>query len=149
MFCSKCGRTIPQDQNACAHCGTRILANEFSAASYISSLPAADQSAAETEEKARGMHFTRTTYTSMTDENEGDVFRRTSYRPVYQEPEAEKPEKNNRNRRRNRRHNNRPAQEPKAEQPKQEAKAEPKPEGEGQKKTHRRHRHRNHKPNKE
>ena len=91
MFCSKCGRTIPQDQNACAHCGTRILANEFSAASYISSLPAADQTAAETEEKARGMHFTRTTYTSMTDENEGDVFRRTSYRPVYQEPEAEKP----------------------------------------------------------
>jgi len=68
---------------------------------------------------------------------------------VIEKPEAEKPEKNNRNRRRNRRHNNRPAQEPKAEQPKQEAKAEPKPEGEGQKKTHRRHRHRNHKPNKE
>lgn len=94
MFCSKCGRTIPQEQSVCAHCGTQILSSGFSAASYISSLPAMNQPAAETEEKARGMHFTRTTYTSMPEEKEGDVFRSTSYRPVYQEPEEEKPVEN-------------------------------------------------------
>ena len=61
MFCSKCARTIPQGSDTCAHCGTKIASGDFSAASYISSLPAMDQSGAMTEDKARGMQFTRTT----------------------------------------------------------------------------------------
>ena len=89
MFCSKCARTIPQGSDTCAHCGTKIAGGDFSAASYISSLPAKDQTGAVTGETTREMQFTRTTYTSMPDENEGDVFRRTSYRPVYQEPEQD------------------------------------------------------------
>ena len=84
MFCSKCGKTIPQGTNKCAHCGIQIADTDFSAASYIASQPAPGQTAAEPAVKPRSL-YTRTTYTTMPDENEGDVYRRTSYRPAYQE----------------------------------------------------------------
>jgi len=86
MFCSKCGKTIPQGSSKCAHCGIEIADTDFSSASYISSQPAPGQENAVPAEKTRS-RYTRTTYTTMPEENEGDVVRRTSYRPAYQEPE--------------------------------------------------------------
>ncbi|MDO4741285.1 MAG: peptidoglycan-binding protein [Eubacteriales bacterium] len=86
MFCSKCGKTIPQGGRKCAHCGIEIADIEFASASYISSLPLPGQTPQESAAQARS-RFTRTTYTTMPEENEDDVVRRTSYRPAYQEPE--------------------------------------------------------------
>lgn len=89
MFCSKCGKTIPQGSSKCAHCGIEIADTDFSSASYIASQPAPGQETAAPAEQTRS-RYTRTTYTTMPDENEGDVLRRTSYRPAYQEPEQPK-----------------------------------------------------------
>lgn len=85
MFCSRCGKTIPQGSSACAHCGMEIASGDFSAASYIASQPAMNPGSAEAETQPRYTRYTRTTYTTMPEEGDGDVFRRTSYRPVYQE----------------------------------------------------------------
>lgn len=89
MFCSRCGKTIPQGSSACAHCGMEIAGGEFSAASYIASQPAQtpDENAAQTQ--PRYARYTRTTYTTMPVETDGDVLRGTSYRPVYQESEPQ------------------------------------------------------------
>ncbi len=88
MFCSRCGKTIPQGVNACAHCGMEIAPGEFSAESYISSQPKLHQSEAKPVIQPR---YTRTTYTTMQNENDGDILRRTAYRPAFQEeaPEIE------------------------------------------------------------
>lgn len=96
MFCSKCGRTIPQGSSVCAHCGTQIAGSAFSAASYIASQPVLNQSASEAEAQPRYARYTRTTYTTMPEENADDVFRRTSYRPVYQEPARQEEEPSSR-----------------------------------------------------
>lgn len=87
MFCSKCGKTIPQGSTTCVHCGIEIAEGDFSPAAYIASQPVLGQSETAADTQPRYTRYTRTTYTTMPEENADDVFRRTSYRPVYQEPE--------------------------------------------------------------
>lgn len=87
MFCSKCGKTIPQGSTTCVHCGIEIAERDFSPAAYIASQPVLGQSETAADTQPRYTRYTRTTYTTMPEENADDVFRRTSYRPVYQEPE--------------------------------------------------------------
>ena len=73
MFCSNCGKTIPVGSTTCAHCKMAVGSGEFSAASYIGSLPEAAPSAPEAEKRPRYTRFTRTTYTTMEDDGGGDV----------------------------------------------------------------------------
>lgn len=89
MFCSKCGRTIPQGSAVCLNCGLEIAGGEFSAESYIGMQPVLNKDGSAPEAKPRHTKFTRTSYTTMAPEDESDVFRRTTYRPAYQEPEEE------------------------------------------------------------
>ena len=82
MFCSRCGKTLMPEDQQCPHCGTRVGESRFEGTPYTSAqshilpdTPAGQASAA----------YTRTTYTTMTDEEkqEGAVDSRTTYRPVY------------------------------------------------------------------
>jgi len=82
MFCSKCGKTLMPEDTQCPHCGTPVGESRFEGTPYTSAqahilpdTPAGQASAA----------YTRTTYTTMTEEQqqEGPADSRTSYRPVY------------------------------------------------------------------
>ena len=83
MFCSRCGKTLMPEDAQCPHCGTPVGESRFEGTPYTSAqahilpnTPAGQASAA----------YTRTTYTTMTDEEkqEGAVDSRTTYRPVYE-----------------------------------------------------------------
>lgn len=82
MFCSRCGKTLMPEDTQCPHCGTPVGESRFEGTPYTSAqahilpdTPAGQASAA----------YTRTTYTTMTEEQqqEGAVDSRTTYRPVY------------------------------------------------------------------
>ena len=82
MFCSRCGKTLMPEDTQCPHCGTPVGESRFEGTPYTSAqahilpdTPAGQASAA----------YTRTTYTTMTEEErqEGAVDSRTTYRPVY------------------------------------------------------------------
>lgn len=85
MFCSNCGKTIPPGSESCASCGMVIGSGEFTASAYVASQPRISQGVPEMDAKPRYARYTRTTYTTMEDSDGGDVFRRTSYRPVLEE----------------------------------------------------------------
>lgn len=82
MFCSKCGRTLALEDAQCPHCGNPVGESRFEGTPYTSAqghiLPNAPV-------KQATAAFTRTTYTTMTEEQqqEGSVDSRTTYRPVY------------------------------------------------------------------
>ena len=87
MFCSRCGKTLMPEDKQCPHCGTPVGESRFEGTPYTSAqahilpdTPAEQVSAA----------YTRTTYTTMTEEQqqEGAVDSRTTYRPVYEEASA-------------------------------------------------------------
>ena len=93
MFCSNCGKTIPVGSTTCVHCKMVVGSGEFSAASYIASLPETAASSADGEAKTSSTpRFTRTTYTTMEDDGGSDVVRRTTYRPVLEEESETAPE---------------------------------------------------------
>ncbi|MDO4867786.1 MAG: peptidoglycan-binding protein [Clostridia bacterium] len=82
MFCSRCGKTLMPEDTQCPHCGSPVGESRFEGTPYTSAqahimpdTPAGQVSAA----------YTRTTYTTMTEEQqqEGAVDSRTTYRPVY------------------------------------------------------------------
>lgn len=82
MFCSKCGRTLAMEDQQCPHCGNPVGESRFEGTPYtaaqahiLPNVPVKQATAA----------FTRTTYTTMTEEQqqEGSVDSRTTYRPVY------------------------------------------------------------------
>ena len=87
MFCSRCGKTLMPEDTKCPHCGNPVGQSRFEGTPYTSAqehiLPntPADQVAAA---------YTRTTYTTMTEEQreEGAVDSRTTYRPVYDDASA-------------------------------------------------------------
>lgn len=82
MFCSKCGRTLSMEDTQCPHCGNPVGESRFEGTPYTSAqghiLPNAPV-------KQATAAFTRTTYTTMTEEEQqqGSVDSRTTYRPVY------------------------------------------------------------------
>lgn len=82
MFCSKCGRTLAMEDTQCPHCGNPVGESRFEGTPYTSAqghiLPNAPV-------KQATAAFTRTTYTTMTEEEQqqGSVDSRTTYRPVY------------------------------------------------------------------
>ena len=89
MFCSRCGKTLMPEDKQCPHCGTPVGESRFEGTPYTSAqahimpdTPAGQASAA----------YTRTTYTTMSEEQqqEGAVDSRTTYRPVYDEASAPK-----------------------------------------------------------
>lgn len=86
MFCSKCGKTLKNEAAVCPHCGAPVGDSKFEGSGYT-----AAQGVFPAEGGARGQGrytpYTRTTYTSM-NENEEDVYARTSYRPVLPEQEG-------------------------------------------------------------
>ena len=87
MFCSRCGKTLMPEDKQCPHCATPVGESRFEGTPYTSAqahikpdTPAGQVFAA----------YTRTTYTTMSDEQqqEGAVDSRTTYRPVYEEASA-------------------------------------------------------------
>ena len=135
MFCSKCGKTInPQEPN-CPHCGAQVGDSRFEGNGYTAAQPVFQSGEGQARDK-KAAPYTRTTYTSMTpDEQAGeDVYTRTTYRPVLSDPAQEKPapepsEKNERT--------DEPADAPQAAAPQQadipdDEKAAPAPEAEPQ-----------------
>ena len=82
MFCSKCGRTLALEDQQCPHCGNPVGESRFEGTPYTS---AQAQILPNAPVKQATAAFTRTTYTTMTEEQqqEGSVDSRTTYRPVY------------------------------------------------------------------
>ena len=87
MFCSKCGKTLMPEDRVCPHCSNPVGESRFEGTPYTSAqahilpnTPAGQATAA----------YTRTTYTTMSDEQrqEGAVDSRTTYRPVYEDASA-------------------------------------------------------------
>ena len=82
MFCSKCGRTLAMEDQQCPHCGNPVGESRFEGTPYTSAqahiLPNAPV-------KQAAAAFTRTTYTTMTEEEQqaGSVDSRTTYRPAF------------------------------------------------------------------
>ncbi len=96
MFCSNCGKTLKPGDSHCPHCGAAVGNGPFSAISYTTSLPDGDMGTDDfafesvVHEEESYAPYTRTSYTSM-EEGDGDIFSRTTYRPVLdaqQESEA-------------------------------------------------------------
>ena len=82
MFCSNCGKTLPQDAASCPFCNAAVGESRFEGSPYTSAqphiLPGDD---------VRGIilnNYTRTTYTRTPDAaEEGETDTRTTYRPNY------------------------------------------------------------------
>ena len=82
MFCSKCGKTLALEDQQCPHCGNPVGESRFEGTPYTSSQARIAPNAPVKQATAA---FTRTTYTTMTEQQqqEGSVDSRTTYRPVY------------------------------------------------------------------
>ena len=82
MFCSKCGKTLATGDMQCPHCGNPVGESRFEGTPYTSAQARIYPDAPVKQATAA---FTRTTYTTMTEEQqqEGSVDSRTTYRPVY------------------------------------------------------------------
>ena len=87
MFCSRCGKTLMPEDKQCPHCGTPVGESRFEGTPYTSAQP---HILPDTPAGQASAAYTRTTYTTMTDEQrqEGAVDSRTTYRPVYDEASA-------------------------------------------------------------
>ena len=82
MFCSRCGKTLMPEDKICPHCSTPVGESRFEGTPYTSAQP---HILPDTPVGQASAAYTRTTYTTMTDEQqqEGAVDSRTTYRPVY------------------------------------------------------------------
>lgn len=82
MFCSRCGKTLAMEDQQCPHCGNPVGDSRFEGTPYTSAQARILPNAPVKQATAA---FTRTTYTTMTEEQqqEGSVDSRTTYRPVY------------------------------------------------------------------
>lgn len=89
MFCSRCGKTIPQGAEKCPGCGLTPEFTGFSEASYIGSLPAAGSSEPRQDDGERA-RFARVSYTTL-NAGDDDAIRRTGYRPAFREEKPEEP----------------------------------------------------------
>ncbi|MBQ6346778.1 MAG: peptidoglycan-binding protein, partial [Clostridia bacterium] len=89
MFCSRCGKTLMPEDKQCPHCGTPVGESRFEGTPYTSAQP---HILPDTPAGQASAAYTRTTYTTMSDEQqqEGAVDSRTTYRPVYDEASAPK-----------------------------------------------------------
>ena len=87
MFCSRCGKTLMPEDKQCPHCGTPVGESRFEGTPYTSAQP---HILPDTPAGQASAAYTRTTYTTMTDQQqqEGAVDSRTTYRPVYDEASA-------------------------------------------------------------
>lgn len=87
MFCNHCGKTLNSEADTCPSCGAAVGESRFEGSGYT-----AAQSRFVPEEGSgenRYAPYTRTTYTSMgEEEQQTDVYARTSYRPVLAEDEG-------------------------------------------------------------
>lgn len=83
MFCSKCGKTIRQEDQACPFCNAPLGECRFGGIPYTSAQPVVLPG--EPSDKPLN-NYTRTNYTSMEDaEQEGsELDSRTTYRPIYE-----------------------------------------------------------------
>ena len=81
MFCSKCGKTLMPEDAKCPYCGTPMGESRFEGGGYTS----VQAHILPDSPAGRAAAYTRTTYTTMTDEEkqEGAVDSRTTYRPVF------------------------------------------------------------------
>ncbi|MBQ6123559.1 MAG: peptidoglycan-binding protein [Clostridia bacterium] len=89
MFCSRCGKTLMPEDKQCPHCGTPVGESRFEGTPYTSAQP---HILPDTPAGQASAAYTRTTYTTMSDEQqqEGAVDSRITYRPVYDEASAPK-----------------------------------------------------------
>ena len=87
MFCSRCGKTLMPEDKQCPHCGTPVGESRFEGTPYTSAQP---HILPNTPAGQASAAYTRTTYTTMSDQQqqEGAVDSRTTYRPVYDEASA-------------------------------------------------------------
>ena len=87
MFCSRCGKTLMPEDKQCPHCQTPVGESRFEGTPYTSAQP---HILPDTPAGQASAAYTRTTYTTMSDEKqqEGAVDSRTTYRPVYDEASA-------------------------------------------------------------
>ena len=92
MFCSKCGKTLKQDETNCPSCGlpvgdSRFEGNGYTATQvrFVSGEPDGDT--------AKVVPYTRTTYATPVEDGgsdeAGDVYSRTTYRPILTEDKAD------------------------------------------------------------
>ncbi len=90
MFCSKCGKTLKPDADICPYCGASVGDSRFEGNGYTAAQPRFSSGASAGD----AAPYTRTTYTSMDqdDESQGDIYSRTTYRPVLKDAENKKPE---------------------------------------------------------
>lgn len=94
MFCSKCGKTVKLSEASCPFCGTPVGDSRFEGNGYTAAQPRFT-SDSEADSARNVVPYTRTTYTGAAEEGagedeSGDVFSRTTYRPVYSEAPADK-----------------------------------------------------------
>ena len=89
MFCSRCGKTLMPEDKQGPHCATPVGESRFEGTPYTSAQP---HILPDTPAGQASAAYTRTTYTTMSDEQqqEGAVDSRTTYRPVYDEASAPK-----------------------------------------------------------
>jgi hypothetical protein len=84
MFCNRCGKTLGPDAKDCSSCGQPVGDSRFEGSGYTSSQV---RFVPEGAEQTGYAPYTKTTYSSMNDEG-GDVYSRTSYRPALAEGEG-------------------------------------------------------------
>lgn len=87
MFCSRCGKTLTPEDQQCPHCGNPVGESRFEGTPYTSAQAHIPPNAPAGQAVAA---YTRTTYTTMpeTQQEEGAVDSRTTYRPVYDDASA-------------------------------------------------------------
>lgn len=90
MFCSRCGKSLMLEDQQCPHCGHPVGESRFAGTPYTSAqahiIPGAASYASRPSNSETSTAYTRTTYTTMSEEQQqaGDVDSRTTYRPVYE-----------------------------------------------------------------
>ena len=95
MFCSRCGKTIYPGDEKCKYCGQSVGASRFMGTADVAAYTAAQSREEAPAVERDDKDFTRTSYMSPAQEEEApreesqDVTRRTVYRPVLRDEEAE------------------------------------------------------------
>ena len=67
MFCSKCGKTLTMEDRTCPHCGNPVGESRFEGTPYTSAQPHILPNAPA---RAATAAYTRTTYTTMTEDRQ-------------------------------------------------------------------------------
>lgn len=94
MFCSNCGKTLKPGEDQCPHCGMPVGESPFSSMSYTAAPPPEDAAPKRTSRRSEEGYApaTRTTYTQMDEQAQGDVYSRTTYRAPLSDEENALPE---------------------------------------------------------